>query len=126
MSENVRFYRCKRCGNIIGLIHGNSSSIRCCGEEMGLLEANTADAAQEKHVPYYEIDGKEIIVRVGEIDHPMEEDHYIMWIAQVSEDRTTRIRLHPGDKPEVRFPYIPDSTLFAYCNKHSLWKKDVE
>ena len=126
MEENVRFYKCKKCGNMIGLIHGNSENISCCGEEMELLHANSTDAATEKHVPVYEIEGNEIVVRVGEVEHPMEEDHYIMWIAQVSEDRTERVRLHPGQATETRFPYIPGSVLYEYCNKHGLWKKEVE
>ena len=37
---------------------------------------------------------------------PMENDHYIMWIAQVSENRTTRVRLYPEQATETRFPYI--------------------
>ena len=126
MSENVRFYKCNKCGNVIGFIHGNSDNIKCCGEQMTLIHTNETDGATEKHVPVYEKDGDEIIVRVGEVEHPMEADHYIMWIAQVSDNRTTRVRLHPGESTETRFPYIPDSTLYAYCNKHSLWKKDVE
>ena len=126
MEENTRFYRCKKCGNVIGLIEGNAEHLVCCGEQMCKLEANTTDAASEKHVPVYEIIGNEIIVKVGDIEHPMEEDHYIMWIAQVSENRTTRIRLFPGQKPEVKFPYIPGSFLYAYCNKHSLWKSEIE
>lgn len=126
MKENVRFYKCKKCQNVIGLIHGNSGNIKCCGEEMELLHANSTDAATEKHVPVYEIDGNEIVVKVGEVEHPMEEDHYIMWIAQVSSDRTTRVRLHPGQATETRFPYIKGSVLYEYCNKHGLWKKEVE
>ena len=126
MKENVRFYKCKKCQNVIGLIHGNSENITCCGEEMELLNANSTDAATEKHVPVYEIDGNEIVVKVGEVEHPMEEDHYIMWIAQVSQDRTTRVRLHPGQATETRFPYIKGSVLYEYCNKHGLWKKEVE
>ena len=126
MKENVRFYKCKKCQNVIGLIHGNSENIKCCGEEMYLLNANSTDAATEKHVPVYEIDGNEIVVKVGEVEHPMEEEHYIMWIAQVSEDRTTRVRLHPGQATETRFPYIKGSVLYEYCNKHGLWKKEVE
>ena len=74
----------------------------------------------------YEKDGNEIIVRVGEVEHPMVEEHYIMWIAQVSDNQTTRIRLEPNQKPEVRFKYIPNSTIYAYCNKHGLWKTEVE
>ena len=126
MERNTVFYRCPICGNIIGLIDGDIKHMRCCGQEMELMEANSQDAATEKHVPVYEKVGDEVVVRVGEVEHPMEDDHYIMWIAQVSDNETTRIRLHPNQKPEVRFKYIPESTIYAYCNKHGLWKTEVE
>ena len=68
----------------------------------------------------------EIVVKVGEVEHPMEKEHYIMWIAQVSENRTTRVRLYPEQATETRFPYIPGATLYAYCNKHGLWKTTIK
>ncbi len=126
MKENTVFFKCEKCGNVIGLIDGDEKNIQCCGEEMKNLTANSTDAATEKHVPVYEKQGNEILVKIGEVEHPMEEEHYIMWIAQVSENRTTRVRLHPGEKPEAIFPYIPGSVLYAYCNKHNLWKNEVE
>lgn len=107
MKENVRFYKCPVCGNVIGLIHGEAERITCCGKPMELMVANTADAATEKHVPVYTKAGTDIIVRVGEAEHPMEEDHYIMWIAQVTDNSTTRVRLSPGKPAEATFPYIP-------------------
>lgn len=126
MERNTVFYKCPICGNIIGLISGDINHIRCCGVEMELMVANSQDAATEKHVPVYEKEEDKIIVRVGEVEHPMEEDHYIMWIAQVSDNETTRIRLKPSQKAEVKFRYIPNSTLYAYCNKHGLWKAEVK
>ena len=33
-----------------------------------------------------EIDNNEIIVKVGEVIHPMEEDHYITWVSLVSDN----------------------------------------
>ena len=126
MKENVRFYVCPICGNVIGLIDGNMEHIKCCGREMELMQANSVDAAQEKHVPVYERVEDEIAVKVGEIAHPMEKDHYIMWVALVSDNQTTRIRLYPEQDAIVRFKYIPNSTLYAYCNKHGLWKAEVK
>ena len=126
MEKNTVFYRCPICGNIIGLIDGDIKHMRCCGQEMELMEANSQDAAAEKQVPVYEKVGDEVVVRVGEVEHPMKDDHYIMWIAQVSDNETTRIRLHPNDTTEVKFRYIPNSTLYAYCNKHGLWKAEVK
>ena len=122
MKENVSFYVCDICENVIGLIEGNMEHITCCGKNMELLKANSKDASQEKHVPIYEKIEDEIVVKVGEIEHPMEKDHYIMWIAQVSDNTTTRIRLYPEQRTQVRFKYNPNSTVYAYCNKHGLWK----
>ena len=124
--KNTVFYKCPICGNVIGLIDGDIAHMRCCGKEMERLDANSQDAAIEKHIPVYKIDGDELIVSVGEVEHPMEKEHYIMWIALVSDNQTTRIRLYPEQGTTVRFKYIPESTLYAYCNKHGLWKKDVK
>lgn len=123
--ENTRFYFCPTCGNIVGLIDGEASHIKCCGNPMQKLIANTTDAATEKHVPVYEIENDEIIVKVGEAAHPMEKDHYITWIAQVSDTRTERVRLFPEQDAVVRLKYIPGATLYAYCNKHGLWSSKV-
>lgn len=125
MKENVRFYRCPICDNVIGLIDGNMEHIKCCDKPMEQMIANTTDASVEKHVPVVERVEDEIVVRVGEIEHPMEKEHYIMWIAQVTDSRTTRVRLYPEQATETRFPYIKGSTLYAYCNKHGLWKTEV-
>ena len=126
MKENVRFYICPICGNIVGLIDGDMNRVKCCGVAMEVMTANTTDASVEKHVPTYEhVDG-ELVVRVGSVEHPMEKEHYIMWIAQVSENRTTRVTLYPEQATETRFPYIKGSTLYAYCNKHGLWKTTIK
>ena len=31
----------------------------------------------------------------------------------------------PGSDAVAKFPYVPGSTLYSYCNKHGLWKTDV-
>ena len=125
MEENTRFYKCPLCGKVIGMIHDPGVPTICCGREMELLVANTTDAAVEKHVPVYEIDGSKIVVSVGSVEHPMTEEHFIMWIALVSDNRTIRKQLHPGEKPEVVFPYAKGATVYVYCNVHGLWKNDV-
>ena len=125
-AKNTVFYKCPICGNLIGLIDGDINHMMCCGRKMELLVANSEDAATEKHVPVYERVEDEILVKVGEVDHPMDKDHYIMWIAQVSDNQTTRVRLYPEQGIAVRFKYIPGSILYAYCNKHGLWKADVK
>ena len=90
------------------------------------IKANETDGAAEKHVPVYEIIDNKIEVKVGSIPHPMSEEHYIMWIALVSGDTIIIKKLKPGCEPVATFDYISGSTIYAYCNLHSIWKKDVD
>ena len=126
MKKEVNFYKCDECKNIIEIIEENSFNITCCGKAMKKLEANTIDAAVEKHIPVYEKVEDELVVRVGEIEHPMEKDHYIMWIAQVTENKVIKVKLYPEQSTETRFPYIPGATLYSYFNKHGLWKSIIK
>ena len=118
--------RCLKCGATVEVLHDctcDNCGIKCCGEEMKVDKPNSVDASFEKHVPQIERVEDEIFVKVM---HPMEKEHYIMWIAQVTENKTTRVRLYPEQATETRFPYIKGATLYAYCNKHGLWKTVIE
>ena len=79
MTEHQKFFRCRRCGNLVGLIENAGVPLVCCGEPMKELEANTAEAAQEKHVPVVTRKEGQIWVSVGDVHHPMEEKHFIQW-----------------------------------------------
>ena len=94
------------------------------GEGFVELVPNTVDAAQEKHVPVVEVkENNLVLVKVGEVEHPMQEEHYIMWIAQViGETLVKKIDLNPGDKPQALFENKEDAEYYAYCNLHGLWK----
>lgn len=122
----MKIYICPICGNVVELIGDKHGNLVCCGKPMEELNANTSDGAKEKHVPVIEKEDSEIIVRVGSTLHPMDSDHSIKWISLVKENQTMRIDLKPGDTPEVTFPYIKASTVYAYCDKHGLWKSEVE
>ena len=126
MNKKVNYYKCPICGNIIEVLNGDIKRVKCCNKDIELLVANTTDAALEKHIPIYEINNNEIIVKVGENIHPMEEKHYIMWISLVTDDRVIRVELKPGDKPIIRFPYVKDAIIYEYCNLHGLWKNTVK
>jgi superoxide reductase len=126
MKSEVSFFRCKHCGNLVGLINNGGGTLVCCGEEMEKLVANSTDAAVEKHVPVAtQKDGK-IYVEVGSAEHPMTDAHYIQWIAVVSDEGTERITLQPGDKPKAVFCNKNDAEVYAYCNLHGLWKSSVK
>ncbi len=126
MKAAVKFFKCEICGNMVGLIKNGGGQLVCCGQPMTLLEANTFDASKEKHVPVaIRKDGK-IYVEVGSDAHPMTEQHYIEWIAVVTDNGTERISLSPGDQPKAVFCDKENADVYAYCNLHGLWKSDVK
>ena len=119
----MKFYVCEHCGNIIEYVKNKGVPVMCCGQKMTEIVPGSVDAAVEKHVPTYEKVEDEIFVKVN---HPMEKEHYIEWITLVKDNTEYVVNLYPEQNAECRFKYIPGSTIYAYCNKHGLWKKDVE
>lgn len=122
----MKLYKCPICGNIITVVEGNEKLVKCCGRELEEIRANTVEAATEKHIPVYEVNGDVINVRVGEINHPMEDNHYIEFIALVNDENMSIVKLKPGEEPVALLPYIKGTTLYAYCNIHGLWSTEVK
>ena len=121
----MKFYICEHCGNIIAKVKDAGVPVVCCGEKMKELVPNTEDAAQEKHVPAYELKGNVVEVTVGAVEHPMLEEHYIEWIALQTDKGNQRKQLKPGDAPKASFALLDGEKLeavYAYCNLHGLWK----
>lgn len=120
----MKFYKCKSCGKIIALIKGSACSTVCCGEDMVELIAGTTDAAVEKHVPVVTVNGSKVEVAVGSVTHPMEEKHYIEWIALQTAEGFQMKNLKPGQEPKAVFAVADGDKVvkaYAYCNLHSLW-----
>ncbi|MDW7657835.1 MAG: desulfoferrodoxin [Bacillota bacterium] len=126
MDLTRKFYFCKICGNLVELVLDGGGELVCCGEPMNLLNANTTDAATEKHVPVCTRTGNKLKVVVGSVAHPMVEAHYIQWICVAQANRTQRVDLKPGQAPEAEF-MIEDgpAVVYEYCNLHGLWKADA-
>ena len=123
MADRLEIYKCEACGNIIEVLHSGDGELVCCGAPMILMQENTVDAAQEKHVPLIEKVAAGFKVKVGEVPHPMEEKHYIEWIEVVADGQAYRQFLNPGQAPEAMF-YIEAEKITAreYCNLHGHWK----
>ncbi|SKA80686.1 superoxide reductase [Clostridium sp. USBA 49] len=123
MTELRQIYKCEKCGNIVEVVHASGGILSCCGQPMTLLTENTSDGAKEKHLPVIEkVDGG-VLVKVGSVEHPMIETHYIEWIEIHTANKVYRKYLNPGEKPEALFK-VEEDVLFAreYCNLHGLWR----
>lgn len=120
----MKFYRCEHCGNIVTFVENKGVPVMCCGQKMTELEPGTTDAAKEKHVPVVEKDGDQVKVKVGSVEHPMMEEHYIQWVCLETEKGSQIKYLKAGEKPEAVFSLKDDEFVAAYeyCNLHGLWK----
>ena len=126
MCDN-KFYICRHCGNIVGLINDSGVPVVCCGEPMEQLVPNTVEASQEKHLPVVAVNGDTVKVSVGSAAHPMTAEHSIQWVYLQTENGGQRKCLNPGDAPEVSFALCSDKpvAVYAYCNLHGLWKTEL-
>lgn len=121
--EKPRIFKCRKCGQIVIDVVDTNVPLVCCGEEMMEVIPGTVDAAQEKHVPVVEKNGANIHVKVGEVEHPSTEEHYIRCIGIFTKKGMARQVLNPGDKPEADFALVDGDEFveaFADCNLHSV------
>ena len=120
MVKRNELYKCSESGNIVEVLVGSESGVG----SMQLLKENTTDAATEKHVPVVEKIAGGYRVTVGEVEHPMTEEHSIQWIELITNNNEVlRKYLNPSDHPVAEFK--TDATeVYAreYCNLHGLWR----
>jgi len=134
MTDRNQIYKCEICGNIVEVLHNGQGELVCCGAPMKLIKEKTKDEGEEKHVPVFEKlpenvcqGGDGLKVKIGEVEHPMEIEHYIEWIEiKTVDNKVGKKFLKPGDKTEVEFHTRADIVeARAYCNLHGLWTSKV-
>ena len=112
-----KFYVCPVCGNVIQST--GEIVVSCCGITLPPLEAENADA---QHMICRETAEDEYYVTV---DHPMTKDHYISFLAAVSDQGIQLIKLYPEGPAEARFKINRIRKLYAYCNRHGLFQMKI-
>ena len=124
-NKDQKFFICKHCGNLVGLIHNAGVPLVCCGENMTELVPNSTGAAGETHLPVVRADGDTVTVEVGSVNHPMEQEHSIQWIYLETKHGGQRKGLCPNEKPCAAFKLADGDeavSAYAYCNLHGLWR----
>lgn len=92
------------------------------------IEPNTKEAAKEKHLPFVHLEEDSLFIQVGEISHPMEQNHLIQKIIVVTDNGDVYVKkLNASDKPEFTFTLNNEShvDVYACCNLHGVWKTSV-
>ena len=130
MTEKLELYKCNICGNIIEVVHAGIGELVCCSMPMELLQEHSTDEEiHEKHVPVVVMEGDNKIIRVGSIPHPMEKEHYIIFIEAISPDKKYLKRkfLMPNEEPKMELKHQCHYDKFIareLCNIHGLWSKE--
>lgn len=125
--DNNRFYICEHCGNIVGMINESGVPVVCCGQKMTKLEPSTVETGAEKHLPMVTVDDGVVTVAVGSVAHPMTDEHSIQWVYLQTDKGGQRKNLAVNSEPTVKFALCDEKPIavYAYCNIHGLWKKDI-
>lgn len=124
MTKIRELYKCSVCGNVVEVVHQGAPSLVCCNKPMEKIDAKVEDTGKEKHLPVIETSANGILIKVGSVEHPMEEKHSIRFIEVLTKDQVLRAELVPGQKPAAEFSINPEEVVEVreYCNLHGLWK----
>ena len=111
-----KFYVCPVCGNVIQTT--GEAVISCCGITLPPLEAEEPD---EEHSLNVETVEDEYYVTMN---HSMTKEHYISFLAAISDAGVQLVKLYPEGNAEARFKISRVRKLYAYCNRHGLFEVD--
>lgn len=111
------FYVCPVCGNV--LFARGDALVSCCGIQLPVLEAEEPDGEHRLNAERVE---DEIYVSSG---HPMEKDHYLSFIAYMTQDRCETKALYPEGNAEGRFFFRGKGWLYFCCNRHGLFRQRI-
>ena len=111
--KKAKFYVCPVCGNV--LFAFGEAVVSCCGLTLPPLEAETPDW---EHTIRVTVQEDQFFVTV---DHPMEKDHYLSFLAAISDHGVQFEKLYPEGPAQAYFSAAGVRTILAYCNRHGLF-----
>lgn len=115
--RKTRLYVCPICGNIIQST--GDVALSCCGVSLPPLEAEKPD--EDHQIKVEVIEGEYYV----SMNHSMSKDHHISFFIYRTGDRIETVKLYPEGNAECRFFRRGRGEIFAYCNRHGLFKIDV-
>ena len=112
-----KFYVCPICGNAIHSL--GSTVVSCCGITLPPLEP---EEPEDHHsITLEQVEDEHFIT----VSHPMTKEHFISFIAYVTDDRIQMVKLYPEGGAETRMQLRGRGRLYYYCNRHGLFRKKV-
>lgn len=108
-----RWYRCPVCGNV--LFAAGEAVICCCGITLPPLEPEATD--EEHRIRVSRVEDEYLVT----VDHPMTKDHYLSFLAAVSDGSVQLKKLYPEGEALARFRIDGVRRVYACCNRHGLF-----
>lgn len=115
--KKIQFYVCPICGNVITAV--GEGHFSCCGITLPKQESESID---EEHSVFIETIDDEYSITM---QHSMSKEHYVSFIAYVTSGSVEIIKLYPEQDISVRFRKKGHGILYAYCNRHGLFRKNI-
>lgn len=110
--KKLHFYVCPNCGNIMTSV--GEGSLSCCGIMLKPLKIQN-----NQHTICIEDIENEYYVT---IDHEMNKEHYISFIAYVTSNSVEIIKLYPEQNISVRLKRKGHGIIYAYCIQHGMFQ----
>lgn len=112
-----KFYICPICGNII---HSTGNAVvSCCGITLPPLESESQD---DHHMATIQkVEDEHFIT----IQHPMTKQHFISFVAFVTDHQLQMVKLYPEGNAETRLQLRGMGYLYYYCNQHGLFRQPI-
>lgn len=119
-----QFYTCDHCRQVIMFLNHEEGGQN---QHFKPLPIYHEEKAGEKHKPVVTVSGNEVYVNVGQIYHPMSDEHLIEWIFLETKQGGQIKYLSAEQMPEATFELIDDTVIgvYAYCNQHGLWYQKI-
>lgn len=114
----LKIYVCPICGNVITA--SGEAVISCCGITLPPLEAEGPDEGHKIRISKVE---DEFYITMK---HEMTKQHYISFIASVTDSGPEIIKLYPEGPCEARLKMRRTKYLYYYCNRHGLFKVRID
>lgn len=115
--KRIKVYVCPNCGNVITAL--TDTSISCCGKKLLPLELKKAEITDRLTVEIIEND------YYISTDHEMTGEHYISFVALMSDDTVMMRKQYPEWDMQVRIPCFAHGRLMWYCTQHGLFYQDI-
>lgn len=115
--KNLKFYMCKKCGNLI--TSSKSLEVSCCGKILNQQSLQPIDSSHKLNITSVE---DELYIT---INHPMTKEHYISYVSYVTFDSVYTLKLYPEQNPEFRFPHLRGGKFVVGCINDGVFYQEI-